>query len=73
MKAFTKHIVKQKKTIDSIMHFAIGGSWDSLSDDKYPARFPALLLIDEETKHFDYVYPNIFRNTEMKHIWRTGK
>lgn len=51
------------------MRFAIGNSWDNL-EGKYPKRLPALLVLDEETKHFDYVYPNVFRETAMKHIYK---
>jgi hypothetical protein len=70
MKPFSKYIVKDVNTIDNIMHSTIGASWDYIPDkEKYPKRYPALLIIDEDNKNIDYVYPNIFRETEMKYIW----
>lgn len=69
MKPFSQHLVTTRKQIDVIMRFAIGNSWDNL-EGKYPKRLPALLVLDEETKHFDYVYPNVFRETAMKHIYK---
>ena len=67
MKTFNKYIVNDQDVINSIMHFAIGGSWDMIVDEKkYPRSLPAMLIIDEDTKHFDYVYPDDFDSTREK-------
>jgi len=61
MYGFSKYIVRTKETCESILKLKIGGSFDYLNEkEKYPCEFPALLIIDEENKHFDYIYRCIF-------------
>lgn len=58
MKKFSKYLVRDNLTVDSIMLSNIGASWDSIKE--YPQEYPALLIIDECNKNFDYIYPSIF-------------
>ncbi len=63
MEKLEKIIINDKDTLDRLMHFKIGGSWDYI-EDRYPALYPVLLVVDSSKQVWDYIYKSDFYTSE---------